>query len=335
MARRDSTSIAASDALSSVERVPPSAQSRAESKRGDAKQSRGSRETGVRGRKSKPAIQSPNTETPAQKTETPNQNTETQPTTGPNGYPVHSTSKLGELFDLNRATVAQRLKEHKIKPVDVGPRKADYELTPQVEELLSDGATDPEFKAAQRRIAIANARIKEKEADEAEKRSIPRDEMFEEVSAILKSLHQQFVLQLPRANSARYFKFKSRAELEAALKNDNAKPFQQLRSNYNEIVAQRSEVRGQRSVNERPADRESQGRRSASDRHHQSSRDSSSQRRRNKTPQSRTGRAPIDGDPRGHNSRRRQDKTASQAVKSDSDAGARDSSSDSSSGGRK
>jgi|SRR5215831_3363906 len=228
MATQDPTSTAASDALSSRGRVPPSSQSRAKSKSGAGRQSRAA--------KSKRG-------TPSQKTATPkpeSPKTENQTPAGPNGYPVHSTSKLGELFDLNRATVAQRLKEHKIKPVESGPRKADYELTPEVEEFLSAGFTDPELKDAQRRTAIANAGIKEVELAEAQKRSIPRDEMFEEISAILKSLYQQFVLQMPRANAGRYAKLKTRAAIEAALKQDNAKPFLQLRANYNEIFKRRT-----------------------------------------------------------------------------------------------
>ncbi len=190
---------------------------------------------------SKRATQSRKTETLPKTNSKPETRNPELPQTGPNGYPVHSTSKLGKLFELNRSTVAKRLQERGVKPVVSGERKADYELTPEVEAILGSSFTDPEVKEAQRRTAIINSRLKEIELAEAEKRSIPRDEMFEEISAIFRSLYQQFVLQMPRANRARYAKISNAAEIEKALKADNAKPFLQLRANYNEIFKSKSQ----------------------------------------------------------------------------------------------
>jgi hypothetical protein len=243
MATKEPSSTAASVAPSSRGRVPPSEKSRKPrardaSKHSGAKSVLGAVATGSRTqhdekkKAGKDARAPSNTATLNPKTGTPSPSTETPPPTGPNGYPVYSTTKLGELYDMDRAVVRRRLKEKKIKPFAEGPRKADYELTPEVEEALEGGTRRAELDAREQELDIE---WKKARLDKATGRLVDFDEFCDVATKLVKGIYDRFMQYASKA-SPRLHKSKTAREHHLAMRRDLEKIFGELRGDFRRFI---------------------------------------------------------------------------------------------------
>jgi len=137
---------------------------------------------------------------------------------------------------MDRAVARKLLQSAKIKAEVNEDKKKLYPLTPEVEAAL-DKAGNPRLDEVKLREAEAKARLKELEVEKRSGRLVDFDEMADQLSKLFKRLHDYFVLEYPRRNSARLRKCKSAGELANVLKHDHAKVFGELRTDFRRFLS--------------------------------------------------------------------------------------------------
>lgn len=141
-----------------------------------------------------------------------------------------SISALGQRFDLDRATVRTRLREAGILPVEEKAKEKLFELTPRLYALLDE--TDTKLAAAKLQKMLADARIAEIKAAEAEGDLVPAGEFLDVVQKVFGGLFQDLAVRQPARLANKLFKAKTVSEVSAILRTDTTRRMEMLKTDW-------------------------------------------------------------------------------------------------------
>lgn len=130
---------------------------------------------------------------------------------------------------LNRATVADRLKLHKYKPVDGHEKLKLYEFDEEMEAVLLE--TNTKFNEARTRKAEAEAEKVEFVVKQMKGELVPFGEAVDAYNQTVGGLYKEIVVRLPKRLAARLAKASTSADVTALLGGELDKVFQELRAN--------------------------------------------------------------------------------------------------------
>lgn len=142
-------------------------------------------------------------------------------------------SELAERYNLDRRMVVKRLKAAKIKPVFANTTEKIFDITPELDELLSE--TDEDLDALKKEKLKAEVELKQIQAAEKRGEFVAASEVREVMSKIFSGLHREFQRKNKKIAS-RLAKAKETAKVSEILQTEDAKIFEKLRTNYTEFL---------------------------------------------------------------------------------------------------
>lgn len=154
---------------------------------------------------------------------------------GPNGHPLLSLSKLAEYCDIDRSVARKKLHAAKIKPDRSEAKLKLYELSPEVEDLLSESG-NPKLDEVKLREAEASARLKELKVDRESGRLVDFDEACDTFGKAIKGLYDRLKVDYPPKAGPRLHKLKTGRDITAALRRDFDKIFGEFRSDFRRFI---------------------------------------------------------------------------------------------------
>ncbi|HRJ90084.1 MAG TPA: hypothetical protein PLX39_15510 [Pyrinomonadaceae bacterium] len=144
---------------------------------------------------------------------------------------LYSISALSRKFNLDRATVRDRINRNEIEPHSIKAKEKLYLLS-DVENLLSQtGLTDAKFRKTHAEAELKTLELKKKSGEFA---SIA--EFTEILQAMLSNFYTKTVVTLPTRISAKLHNANSSAQVGAILRDELNKEWKMLRENYPDYV---------------------------------------------------------------------------------------------------
>jgi len=149
-------------------------------------------------------------------------------------FEVLSITELHQRFSIDRSTVRDRLAKAGIEPLVRGVKKVQYELTPEVEELL---AVDPDLEAEKLRKMRAEADIKEAQARKLHDELVEKSEVQDYVGRLFGGVHKEIAIRFPRRFAARLAKAKTAKDVTKLLTTELDRVFTDVRNNHQRFLA--------------------------------------------------------------------------------------------------
>lgn len=144
---------------------------------------------------------------------------------------LYSISALARGFNLDRATVADRLNKAGLQPVSEKAKEKLYRLE-DVESVLKQD----ELEAAKLEKLQAEAALKKFELAVKQGEYAAVVDFAEITSRIFGRLHRRLAVQLPVRLGPRLHKAKSSADLTQTLKDEIAKEFNNLKNDFEKYI---------------------------------------------------------------------------------------------------
>lgn len=144
---------------------------------------------------------------------------------------ILSISALSRHFNLDRATVSDRLARAEVKPVSEKASEKLYRLE-DVEQVLSQDELDAaKLEKLQAEAALKKFELAVKQGDYA-----PVAEFAEAVSRIFGRLHRRLAVQMPDRMAGRLHKAESQAAIARLLKDEIQKEFASLKADFTQYL---------------------------------------------------------------------------------------------------
>lgn len=144
---------------------------------------------------------------------------------------LYSISALARGFDLDRATVRDRLEKAEVQPVSIKAKEKLYRLE-DVEDILAQD----ELEEAKLRKIQAEADLKEHDLQIKRGEFASVAEFTEIVQKIFGRLHKKLAVQMPGRIALRLHNANSSADVAALLKQEISKEFDGLRSDFKKYL---------------------------------------------------------------------------------------------------
>lgn len=152
---------------------------------------------------------------------------------------LFNITELAAGFNLNRETVAKRLRLAGIEPAEKRPRETVYRMDPRLEEVLI--AADADIEAERLRKISAEADLKEMAAAQLRGELAPVSEFQEIVQALFGGLHKEIAVRFPKKIAARAARTRTAAEASALLQQGLNEIFLAVRSDFSAFLGQNGE----------------------------------------------------------------------------------------------
>lgn len=152
---------------------------------------------------------------------------------------IFNISELAQGFNLNRETVAKRLRLAGIAPVEKKAKETLYKLDARLEEILI--AADADIEAERLRKISAEADLKEMQAQQLRGELAPVSEFQEIVQALFGGLYKEIAVRFPKKVAARCARAKTAAEAAALLQQQLNGIFLAIRNDFSAFLVKNAE----------------------------------------------------------------------------------------------
>lgn len=142
-------------------------------------------------------------------------------------------SELAEKYKLDRRMVVARLKKAGIEPVFKKASGTIYDVSPELDEVLSQ--TDEDLDELKKEKLRAEVELKQIQAAEKRGEFVAASEVRETVSKIFSGLFREFQRKNKKIAS-KLAKAKETSKVSEILQTEDSKIFERLRTNYTEFL---------------------------------------------------------------------------------------------------
>lgn len=143
-------------------------------------------------------------------------------------------SILAMRYNLNRETVAKRLREAGIEPVEVKSKEKIFELTPGVTQVLerrNEALEEVKLRGETARTELAEIKVRQASGE-----LVPMADAVELVRNIVLAIYQEFTVRQPKRIAPKLAKSKNVTEVKKVLKADTDRIMKNLRENFERFI---------------------------------------------------------------------------------------------------
>lgn len=143
-------------------------------------------------------------------------------------------SELSLRFNIERATVRNRIREAEIQPSYSVSKTKVYELTPELEAALT--RHDPDIEAEKLRKIRAEADLKEAQVRKEKGELVETGDVTEYLTRLFGGLHKEITIRFPRRVAAKLARTKATKDVTLLLQAELGKIFDTARTNHKRFL---------------------------------------------------------------------------------------------------